>query len=632
MKGCSHCGSPLPEGSGRCPLCGRPAGEAAPPESRAEPEAAAFFQEILDRDAPPEPPPPTPGAGDAPPAPPGEGEETAGEKPAIPAPSRRRWSLLAAGAALLLVIAGALLARYWLTGRSQPIFYLSSSALYYLYNPSSAPVLLLEDVEGAGIVPTGDDRSAYLLARTGDVTTLYHAALSRGGAQVTQVDSGFGLSRASVGAGTVRGGEDLYVPGLAVDRQGAVYYVNRRDGQTETFDLYRWDGTPGAQPQLLETEVAQFHLSGDGSCLLVLKGGEGGGTLIRWGTGPGDTGEVLGRDVTWYTGFDGSADFSQLFYGEQSELSWEEVDLYGWTPEEGSTLLAAGITGIYGLQDPEDFYYTRSAGVAVSPSLSSLDPADSAMPPFFAQYDLYRRLDGADTLVCEDVLWADVLSSGPVLCAQLVPDPAGREGWGMQMAAVPDGGTPAVLDQASSYYLWDEGDSALYVIELDQTLVRYTSSGGFTDRTEVARDVYQLTRTEGDAILITCAGRADDWLCRLEEDGPARVEGADRDVLSMALFADGAWLAYRQPDTGAGCIAVYRDSAGSSYDCGAVEGDVYRLSGDQLVLLAPAELGAGTLCIQEGNTRTVLAEQVSDFYIPSAQQPEAECANVGYTS
>ena len=199
----------------------------------------------------------------------------------------------------------------------------------------------------------------------------------------------------------------------------------------------------------------------------------------------------------------------------------------------------------------------------------------------------------------------------------------------MQMAAVPDGGTPAVLDQASGYYLWDEGDSALYVIELDQTLVRYTGPGGFTDRTVVARDVYDLTRTQESGILIICYDGSDTWLCRLEGGAAVPVEGAEGDVLQMALFDDGASLAYRQADTGAGYTAVYRDSRGTLYDCGPVAGDVCRLSGDQLVLLASAEPGEGALCIQEGSERTVLAKQVSDFYIPSAWQPEAVCANAG---
>lgn len=617
---CSHCGSTLPPGAGRCPVCGRPAeytpAEPAGQESATQParpeqagEGAAFFQEIFSRPVPPteETPPDAPApAGDEGPSTEGqpslEGEVTP-EKPPHPVPRRRRWlPAVLGGGALVLLVAAALVIRFLLQGENQPVFYLSQDTLYYCYDVDAQPQVLLEGVRSGAIALTADGKAAVLAVPDNSWVTLYWMELGREAA-ITQVDTGlardyFPLNTDCITYMRLTESAEFYL-----DETGVLFYQKPTQLGSRRMDLYRCDG--GA-PQLLKENVGDtLYCSPDGSALLVEQYGENRG-LIRRSAQPGGEEELIcaGEDirVVWAD----SDGFSQVLYSTGDVFFAAEggdgLTLYRWTPEEGSQALIADVTQVVLAEGPDSIYYTRG-----DPDLMvEVDLGDYVISKPVST--LYHWQGGTDTLVCDQIFQCQQIQDDLLLYWPYTP---GMSDLSFPLAVCPIGGEPVVLEG-----LWGGGtlddDGTLYGLEDGGTLVRYTRAGGYTDRTELAAGVGYYDLVE-DQLYFIRYGEGGPSVYRLEgEQAVTVVEEAE--AIQVNLYRDGAALivAGYVPDR----ELIYQTAGGSRIPLGGAVSDVQRLAGDDLLVLSEE----GTLSLYREGQSIPLAQEVDGFCAPGAEQ------------
>ena len=632
---CSHCGSTLPPGAGRCPVCGRPAehtpagpAEQEPTAQPARPaeagEGAAFFQEIFSRPVPPPqetpPAPPAPPGDEGQPSQEGEAPEETPAETQHPVPRRRRWLPVAlGGGALVLLVAAALVIRWLILGENQPVFYLSQDTLYYCYDVDAQPQVLLEGVEGGSIALTADGQSAVLVTPDGICLSLYWLELGKEAA-ITLVDTGLERGLVPLNEGSLLNLEHVSYEAFRLDETGVLFYQKPTQLGSQRMDLYRCDG--GA-PQLLKEDVGDtLYCSPDGSALLVEQYGEQRG-LIRRSAQPGGEEELIctGEDirVVWAD----SDGFSQVLYSTGDVFFAAEggdgLTLYRWTPEEGSQTLIAGVTQVVRTEGPDSIYYTRGD----PDQMAELDLGDYVVSkPVSA---LYHWQDGTETRVCDQILQCYLLQDDLLLYWPYNPD--GYEDFlhlEASLAVLPLGGEPVILEG-----LWGgatpDSDGALYGLEESGALVRYTRAGGYADRTEIASDVgaYVL---EGDQL----------YFARYEDGGPSvyRLEGEQAvpvvegsDTFQVDLYQDGAALIYLReagiPSPSAVATQalagdlIYQAADGSQRSLGGEVASVQRLEGDDLLVLT----AEGTLSLDREGQSIPLAQEVDSFYVPGGEQP-----------
>ena len=631
---CSHCGSTLPPGAGRCPVCGRPAehtpAEPAGQESATQParpeqagEGAAFFQEIFSRPVPPTeetpPDPPAPSGDEGQPSREGEAPEEAPAETQHPVPRRRRWlPAVLGGGALVLLVAAALVIRWLILGEPQPVFYLSQDTLYYCYDVDAQPQVLLEGVESGAIALTADGESAVLAAPDGASVSLYWITLGRE-ATLTPVDTGLEQDPFPLSTNRISYMELTEYPQFYLDETGVLYYQKSTQPGSKRMDLYRCDG--GA-PQLLKENVGDtLYCSPDGSALLVEQYGENRG-LIRRSAQPGGEEELIcaGEDIrVIWSDSDG---FSQVLYttGDVFDAAYEGggLTLYRWTPEGGSQVLISDISQIVRAEGSNSIYYTRG-----DPDLMvEVDVGDYVVSKPVST--LYHWQDGADTLVCDQIFQCYMLRDNLLLYWPYTQDMSeSMSTLNIPLAVLPIGGEPVILEGLWGGAALDD-DANLYGLEDGGTLVRYTRAGGYADRTEMASDVgaYVL---EGDRL----------YFARYEDGGPSvyRLEGEqavpvaeEEDVFQVDLYQDGAALIYcseavlQSRANGAPLAGdlIYQTAGGRQYSLGGEVSAFQRLEGDDLLVLTGEE---GILSLNQEGQSTPLAQGVDDFCVPGGQRP-----------
>lgn len=631
---CSHCGSTLPPGAGRCPVCGRPADHTPAEPAGQEPitqparpeqagEGAAFFQEIFSRPVPPteETPPDSPAPpGDEGPSPEGQSSpegEAPEETPAEtqhPVPRRRRWLPVAlGGGALVLLVAAALVIRWLILGENQPVFYLSQDTLYYCYDVDAQPQVLLEGVEGGSIALTADGQSAVLVTPDGICLSLYWLELGKEAA-ITLVDTGLERGLVPLNEGSLLNLEHVSYGAFRLDETGVLFYQKPTQLGSQRMDLYRCDG--GA-PQLLKENVGDtLYCSPDGSALLVEQYGEQRG-LIRRSAQPGGEEELIctGEDirVVWAD----SDGFSQVLYSTGDVFFAAEggdgLTLYRWTPEEGSQTLIADVTQVVRAEGPDSIYYTRGD----PDQMAELDLGDYVVSkPVSA---LYHRQGGTDTLVCDQIFQCQQIQDDLLLYWPYTP---GMSDLSFPLAVCPIGGEPVILEGLLGGGTLDD-DGTLYGLEDGGTLVRYTRAGGYTDRTELAAGVGYYHLVE-DQLYFIRYGEGGPSVYRLEgEETVPVVEGED--VFQVDLYQDGAALIYRseavlQSRANAALLAgdlIYQSAGGRQRSLGGEISAVQRLEGDDLLVLT----AEGTLSLDREGQSIPLAQEVDSFYVPGGEQP-----------
>lgn len=644
---CSHCGSTLPPGAGRCPVCGRPVdhtpAESAGQEPITQParpeqagEGAAFFQEIFSRPAPPpqETPPDTPAPAEnkgpepspeGQPSPEGEAPaETPAEAPAEtqpPVPRRRRWLPVAlGGGALVLLVAAALVIRWLILGENQPLFYLSQDTLYYCYDVDTQPQALLEGVASGAIALTADGKSAVLAVPDNSWVSLYWLELGKEAA-ITLVDTGLARDFFPLNTDCITDMRLTESAQFYLDETGVLFYQKPTELGSRRMDLYRWDG--GA-PQLLKENVGDtLYCSPDGSTLLVEQYGEDRG-LIRRSAQPGGEEELIyaGEDIrVIWSDSDG---FSQILYSTGDVFYAAEggdgLTLYRWTPEEGSQTLIADVTQVVRAEGPDSIYYTRGD----PDQMAELDLGDYVVSkPVSA---LYHWQDGTETLVCDQILQCYLLQDDLLLYWPYNPD--GYEDFlhlEAPLAVCPIGGEPVVLEGLWGGATMDD-DGTLYGLEDGGTLVYYTRAGGYADRTEIASDVAYYTLDGNYLYYSRYVDSSTLNVYRLEgEQAVPVVEEAD--TFQVDLYRDGAALIYRREAgisspsaVAAKALAgdlIYQSAGGRQRSLGGEISAVQRLEGDDLLVLSEE----GTLSLDREGQSIPLAQEVDDFCVPGGEQP-----------
>ena len=626
---CSHCGSTLPPGAGRCPVCGRPAEHTPTEPAGQEPitqparpeqagEGAAFFQEIFSRPVPPprETPPdsPAPSGDEGQPSPEGEAPEEAPAETQHPVPRRRRWLPVAlGGGALVLLVAAALVIRWLILGENQPVFYLSQDTLYYCYDVDAQPQVLLEGVESGAIALTADGKSAVLAAPDDSWVSLYWLELGKE-VSITLVDTGLERGTFPLNTDCITYMRLPIFAEFYLDETGVLYYQKPTQLGSRRMDLYRCDG--GA-PQLLKENVGDtLYCSPDGSTLLVEQYGENRG-LIRRSAQPGGEEELIcaGEDirVVWAD----SDGFSQVLYSTGDVFFAAEggdgLTLYRWTPEEGSQALIADVTQVVLAEGPDSIYYTRG-----DPDLMvEVDLGDYVICKPVST--LYHWQGGTDTLVCDQIFQCQQIQDDLLLYWPYTP---GMSDLSFPLAVRPIGGEPVVLEGLWGGATLDD-DGTLYGLEDGGTLVRYTRAGGYTDRTELAAGVGYYDLVEDQLYFV-----------RYRDDGPSvyRLEGEQtvpvvegEDVYQVDLYQDGAALIYcwetvLQSRSNTAPLAgdlIYQSAGGRQRSLGGEISAVQRLEGDDLLLLT----AEGTLSLDREGQSIPLAQEVDDFCVPGGEQP-----------